>query len=83
MEKVTIFGRMTCGFCVRAVRLCEARGIELKWVDMMEENITKEDIAQKIGKPVHTVPQIFVGEQHIGGYDEFAAFLSQQETAAH
>jgi hypothetical protein len=30
-----------------------------------------------------TVPQIFVGEQHIGGYDEFSAFVRQQETAEH
>jgi len=83
MEKVTIFGRTSCGFCVGAIRLCEARGIEFKWVDMIEEDITKADIAQKIGKPVHTVPQIFVGEQHVGGYDEFSAFVRQQETAEH
>ncbi|MFT5987084.1 MAG: glutaredoxin 1 [Marinobacter psychrophilus] len=83
MEKVTIFGRTSCGFCVRAIRLCEARDFEFKWVDMIEEDITKADIAQKIGKPVNTVPQIFVGERHIGGYDEFSTFVRQQETAKH
>lgn len=82
MEKVTIFGRPSCGFCTRAISLCEARGYQFKWVDMMQEGITKADIAQKIGKPVHTVPQIFVGEQHIGGYDEFSAFVRQQSSSA-
>jgi glutaredoxin 1 len=46
MEKVTIFGRTSCGFCVRAIRLCEARDFEFKWVDMIEEDITKADIAE-------------------------------------
>jgi glutaredoxin 1 len=83
MEKVTIYGRTSCGFCVRAIRLCETHDFEFKWVDMIEEDITKADIAQKIGEPVNTVPQIFVGEQHIGGYDEFSTFVRQQETAGH
>ncbi|MGQ7275440.1 GrxA family glutaredoxin [Marinobacter sp. V034] len=78
MERVTIFGRLSCGFCARAIRLCEMKGFDFKFVDMMEENITKADIAQKIGEPVHTVPQIFVGEAHVGGYTEFASYVASQ-----
>ncbi|MGP4845642.1 GrxA family glutaredoxin [Marinobacter sp. 1Y8] len=78
MERVTIFGRLSCGFCARAIRLCEMKGFDFKFVDMMDEGITKADIAQKIGEPVHTVPQIFVGEAHVGGYTEFSNYVANQ-----
>ena len=34
MERVTIYGRSSCGFCVRAKDLCETRNITYVWVDM-------------------------------------------------
>lgn len=37
----------------------------------------KEDLQQKAGKPVETVPQIFVDQQHIGGYTDFAAWVKE------
>lgn len=82
MDRVTIYGRASCGFCLRAKSLCEANGWPYTWVDMMAEGLSKADIAAKIGRPVHTVPQILVGEQYIGGCDEFFAFARSQEVAA-
>lgn len=81
MEQVTIYGRTSCGFCMRAKGLCEARNIPLTWIDMVAENLTKADVAEKIGRPVHTVPQILVGDTYIGGSDEFVAFVQSQEAA--
>ncbi|MBO6850748.1 MULTISPECIES: GrxA family glutaredoxin [Marinobacter] len=81
MEHVTIYGRTSCGFCVRAKQLCESRGIPFTWVDMVAERLSKEDIADRIGRPVHTVPQILVGQRYIGGSDEFIRYLREQETA--
>ncbi|MDC0664031.1 GrxA family glutaredoxin [Marinobacter sp. SS21] len=78
MERVTIFGRPSCGFCVRAKQLCEIKELPFRFINMLEEGISKADLAQTIGKPVQTVPQIFVGDQHVGGYTEFSAFLRQQ-----
>tara|TARA_R100000935_G_C2815232_1_gene156977 strand:- start:414 stop:590 length:177 start_codon:yes stop_codon:yes gene_type:complete len=49
------------------------------WVDMIEHDMTKADIADKIGRPVHTVPQILVGDRYIGGYDEFSAYVRALE----
>lgn len=82
MERVTIFGRMSCGYCVRAIQLCESKNLEHEFIDMIREGISKADLAKKIDKPVLTVPQILVGDEHIGGYTEFAQFLRQRTVAA-
>ncbi|TDT37836.1 glutaredoxin 1 [Halospina denitrificans] len=75
MNKVTIYGRMSCGFCTRARRLCEVRGLPHEWVDMEEKGLTKEDLSKLTGSPVRTVPQIFVDGEHVGGFDEFANYV--------
>ncbi|GGC81852.1 GrxA family glutaredoxin [Marinobacter halophilus] len=79
MEQVTIYGRTSCGFCVRARDLCEARSIPYTWIDMIQQGMSKQDIADRIGRPVHTVPQILVGSEYVGGCDEFYAYVRQHE----
>ncbi|MDI9246215.1 GrxA family glutaredoxin [Marinobacter sp. CHS3-4] len=80
MEQVTIFGRSSCGFCVMAQRLCDIKELPYRYVDIEREGISKDDLSRTIGKPVNTVPQIFVGDEHIGGFDHFSAYV---ERAAH
>ncbi|GEK45993.1 GrxA family glutaredoxin [Halomonas pacifica] len=80
---VAIFGRPGCPFCVRAKelaeRLSEAKAIEgFRYIDIHEEGITKADMEKTIGKPVETVPQIFVGQTHIGGFTEFDQYVRDQ-----
>ncbi|MDW5375578.1 GrxA family glutaredoxin [Halomonas sp. HP20-15] len=75
-----IFGRSGCPFCVRAKDLAEqlstARDdFEYKYIDIHEEGITKADMEKTIGKPVETVPQIFVDQTHIGGFTEFDRYV--------
>lgn len=77
MERVTIYGRMSCGFCVRAKQLCEQKNLDHKFVDMIGEGISKADLAKVLGRPVMTVPQILVGDAYIGGYTEFARFIEE------
>lgn len=79
MEQVTIYGRTSCGFCVRARDLCESRNIPYTWIDMIQQGLSKQDIADRIGRPVHTVPQILVGSEYVGGFDEFYSFVRQRE----
>lgn len=81
MDRVTIYGRPSCGFCVRAVQLCEIKDLDCQFVNMMEEGISKSDLEKTIGKPVMTVPQIFVGKEHVGGYTEFAQYVQQRASA--
>ncbi len=77
MEDVTIYGRNSCGFCHMAKQLCDRRGVPYRYVNIEAEGITKQDLSEKAGKPVFTVPQIFVGNEHIGGFDQFSEFVAQ------
>lgn len=77
MKRITIFGREGCGFCKRAVELCKIRNLEYRYIDIHAEGISKADLEKTVGKPVATVPQIFCGQEHIGGYTEFAAFVEE------
>lgn len=77
MKRITIFGREGCGFCVRAKELCELKELDYRYIDIHKENISKEDLEKTVGKPVSTVPQIFCGQEHIGGFTELSAFIQQ------
>jgi len=63
-----------------AQRLCEVKELPYRYVDIEQEGISKDDLSRTIGKPVYTVPQIFVGDEHVGGFDHFSAYV---ERAAH
>ncbi|TDO13896.1 MULTISPECIES: GrxA family glutaredoxin [Halomonas] len=80
---VVIFGRPACSFCNRAkalaARLESTGSIEgYRYVDIHAEGITKADLEKTIGKPVHTVPQIFVDQTHVGGFTEFDRYVQDQ-----
>lgn len=74
-----IFGRSGCPFCVRAKELAEKltqdrNDFSYRYVDIQAEGITKADLSKSVGKPVETVPQIFIDEKPIGGFTEFKAY---------
>ena len=52
---------------------------DFKYVDIWAEGISQADLEKTVGKPVSTVPQIFHGQEHIGGYTEFAAFVEASQ----
>lgn len=77
-----IFGRPGCPYCVRAKELAEKLSNErddfnYRYIDIHAEGISKADLEKTVGKPVETVPQIFVDQQHIGGYTDFAAWVKE------
>ncbi len=60
-----------CPYCVRAERLLHARGvteIEKIRVDLQPE--LRDEMTRMTGR--RTVPQIYIGERHVGGYDDLA-----------
>ncbi len=77
MDRFTVFGRPGCGFCVQAKRVLEMKELPFRYIDIHEEGITKEDLEKTVGKPVHTVPQIFHGQKYIGGYTDLDAYLKE------
>ncbi|AGO16527.1 glutaredoxin, GrxA family [Glaesserella parasuis] len=80
---VEIYGRLSCPYCVRAKQLAEKMKAELpdfdfKFVDMIAEGIEKQNLEPRVGKPVATVPQIFLDEVHVGGYSDFAPLIEEK-----
>ncbi|GGY87097.1 MULTISPECIES: GrxA family glutaredoxin [Shewanella] len=79
---VVIFGRPGCPYCVRAKQLSDQLtekrdDFSYKYVDIYEEGITKADLEKTVGKPVETVPQIFIDKEHIGGCTDFEAYVRE------
>ncbi len=71
MAQVTIYLTPSCPFCVRAVKLLERRGAQMKKIDVSgapDLRCEMERVSQR-----HTVPQIFIGEEHVGGYDDLVS----------
>jgi glutaredoxin 3 len=69
---VTIYTRQFCGYCTMAKRyLTEVKGVAFTEVDLTGDNAGRADLAQRTGQS--TVPQIFVGETHVGGYTDMRA----------
>ncbi|MBX2808341.1 MAG: GrxA family glutaredoxin [Cellvibrionaceae bacterium] len=81
MARFTIFGRPDCGYCVRSKQLLESKGYDFRWIDINAEGISKADLEQTVGKPVDTVPQVFHGQTHIGGFTELASYIQTLEVA--
>jgi glutaredoxin 3 len=70
--RVTMYTTAYCGYCRRAERLLAAKGITD--IDEIRVDVDPEQRAammERTGR--RTVPQIYIGERHVGGYDELAA----------
>ena len=69
MKEVKIYTTQSCPFCVRAKRLLEKKGVEY---EELRVDLKPELIAESVEKSggLRTVPQIFVGDYHVGGCDE-------------
>jgi glutaredoxin 3 len=68
---VTVYVTQTCAYCVAAKRLLAKRGAHFVEVDVSGDAEKRAWLAQTTGR--RTVPQIFIGGDAIGGYDELAA----------
>ncbi|ALI55750.1 glutaredoxin 3 [Celeribacter marinus] len=72
MQPVTLYTTPICPFCIAAKRLLDAKGVNYTDIDVMRDPSRRAEMMQKAhGR--HTVPQIFVGDEHIGGCDELHA----------
>ncbi|MCP5396714.1 MAG: glutaredoxin 3 [Sphingomonadaceae bacterium] len=72
MAKVEIYTKAFCGYCHRAKRLLEGKGVEFEEFDITMGGPKREEMMQR--KPdARTVPQIFIDDVAIGGSDELHA----------
>jgi glutaredoxin 3 len=76
MLKVTMYCTEVCPYCVRAELLLKRRGvteIEKIRIDLLPEQ--RDIMMARTGR--RTVPQIYIGEHHVGGFDDMAELDSQ------
>lgn len=70
--QVVMYSTNYCGYCVRARSLLERKGVTIQEIKVDEVAGERETMVQRSGGR-RTVPQIFIGERHVGGYDDLAA----------
>lgn len=76
MQKITIYTTMLCPYCVMAKRLLKQKGVAFEEINVGMSAAKRAEMQSRAGGR-HTVPQIFIGEQHIGGCDELYALDKQ------
>jgi glutaredoxin 3 len=72
MPKVIMYTSQACPYCGMAERLLQGKGVEqIEKIQVDQDPALREALIQKTGR--RTVPQIYIGEYHVGGYDDLAA----------
>jgi len=72
MKPITIYTTPFCGYCHAAKRLLTNKGQVFTEIDVSRSPKQRQEMmARANGR--HTVPQIFIGDTHVGGYDDLAA----------
>lgn len=70
--RVEIYGKDDCRFCAAAVAHCQRRGYPFAYHDVSVQT-TWEELLTRLDDLPDTVPQIFIGIHHIGGFDDLKA----------
>jgi len=72
MQPVTLYTTPFCGYCAAAKRLLAGKGVAYTEIDVSRDPARRSEMIQR-SRGGRTVPQIFVGETHVGGFDEMSA----------
>ena len=71
-KPVRIYTTSSCTFCVRAKHLLGTKGVEFEEIDVTGDHDTRAKLVEMTGG-LRTVPQIWIGQKHVGGYTDLAA----------
>lgn len=75
MKPVQIYTTPSCPYCHRAKRLLQRKNVPYEEIDVAGDDAAREMLVQRTGE--RTVPQIFIGDEHVGGSDELHALDAQ------
>ncbi len=75
MNPVIIYTSAWCPFCVRALHLLDKKGVSYKNISVDGQPVVRQAMADKAGRT--SVPQIWVGDTHVGGCDDLYALEDQ------
>lgn len=72
MATVTMYSTAVCPYCVRAEMLLKQRGVtDIQKIRIDQDPDQRALMMERTGR--RTVPQIYIGQTHVGGYDDLAA----------
>jgi glutaredoxin 3 len=72
MSNVVMYSTQVCPYCQMAERLLKSRGVQhVEKVLIDKDPARREEMMTRTGR--RTVPQVFIGDTHVGGYDDLSA----------
>jgi len=74
-NSVTLYTTRFCPYCIRARGLLDSKGVEYNDIAVDGSPQLRREMSERSGRT--SVPQIWIGERHIGGYDDMALLESQ------
>ena len=70
--KITMYSTAVCPYCVRTEQLLKQRGVDtIEKIRIDLDGSLRDEMIAKTGR--RTVPQIYIGDTHVGGFDDLAA----------
>lgn len=77
VKRVTVYSTLVCPYCVNAKQLLESQGISYEEIRVDTETQKREEMERLSGR--RTVPQIFIGNRHVGGYTDLKKLYDSRE----
>ena len=77
MPKVVMYTTMICPYCVRAKHLLQRKDVDFEEIRIDTDRVQMRIMMERTRR--HTVPQIFIGDFHVGGFDDLAAMEARGE----
>lgn len=71
MPPVKIYSTAWCGYCRAAKSFFKERKVPFEEIDLTNDDEARVQLQERTGR--NTVPQIYIGEHHVGGYDDLRA----------
>ena len=72
---VLVYAKPFCPYCAAAKSLLKEKGVGYREIDISRDETGREDMVRRTGQ--RTVPQIFIGSRHVGGYDDLSTLDRQ------
>ena len=73
--EITIYSTLICPYCVAAKNFLKSKGLAWREIRIDQDPSARTHMMESTGR--RTVPQIFIGSTHVGGYDDLAALDAQ------
>ena len=80
MAKAKVYSTQYCPYCRQAERLLDEKGADFEVIDVTHDDEKRMWLVEETGR--RTVPQIWIGETYVGGYDDLAALDQKGELEA-